>query len=255
VSPLGFMIIGVQKGGTTALSHFLAQHPQVAMAKGKEVHLFDAPDYHIGLSTAEIQHHYQSYFPQDCTAQLCAEATPIYIYWPEIIPELYRYNPALKLIVMLRDPIERALSQYRMERARGFEPWPLSLALLIEPLRLLARNKRHLDSASRHHSYGDRGHYVRQLIALRRVFPDEQILIIDNSELIDAHDRTMERMTEFLDLPTFAVAQEVVFASAEQARPERTARALLWLRFKIANRGLKKLLRDMGYSPDWPWLR
>ena len=75
---LDFMIVGVQKSGTTALSHFLAQHPEIAMAANKEVHLFDAPDYENNWSHEHINCHYEPFFSTAHKAQLYAEATPIY---------------------------------------------------------------------------------------------------------------------------------------------------------------------------------
>ncbi len=251
---LDFMIIGVQKGGTTALSHFLSCHPQVAMASNKEVHLFDAPDYRPGLSQVEINQRYQHYFPRQAEGQLLGEATPIYLYWPEIIPELHRYNPRLKLIVLLRDPVQRAISQYQMERARGYERLPLLLALLLEPLRLWVSAKRPLTSAHRRHSYADRGCYMRQLRQLRRYFPDHQLLLLDNTELAAQHQETLLRVTQFLGLTPMAVAQEEIFSGGYVPQKNILATWLLRLKFKFANRGLRALLAAMGYNPSWPWL-
>ena len=77
---LSFMIIGVQKGGTTALSHFLAQHDEICMADGKEVHLFDAPDFNPKWSADAINQRYAAHFQAASAAQQLGEATPIYLY-------------------------------------------------------------------------------------------------------------------------------------------------------------------------------
>ena len=130
------MIIGAQKCGTTALWEYLSAHPQVGMPKPKEVHLFSAPSYSPNWSPAEIDHRYAPWFAHCPDAQKFREVTPAYLFLPDVAPELKRYNPRLKLIVLLRDSAERTLSHYYMQRARGKERLPISLALLAEPWRL-----------------------------------------------------------------------------------------------------------------------
>lgn len=253
---LDFMIIGVQKGGTTALSHFLAQHDQICMADGKEVHLFDAPEFDPVWTAAEINQRYAPYFQAATDGQLLGEATPIYLYWPEVIAALHRYNPALKLVVLLRDPAERAISQYTMESGRGTEQRPLWQALLLEAIRLRRDTSRAPDSARRCHSYRTRGNYVEQLQNLRRYYPDRQILIIENNELIGQHNQTLARVCAFLGLPDNNLpAPERIFAGDYDKSRHALCRWLLKCWFRRVNRRLKNLLSDMGYSPNWPWLR
>jgi len=256
VRSLDFMIIGVQKGGTTALSHFLAQHDRICMADGKEVHLFDAPDFDSNWSATEINQRYAPYFEAATEGQLLGEATPIYLYWPEVIAALHQYNPALKLVVILRDPAERAISHYIMELGRGIETRPLWQALLLEASRLRRDLGRAPNSARRCHSYRTRGNYASQLHNLRRYFPDRQILIIDNTELVERHHQTLTRVCAFLGLPGTNLPQpERVFAGEYDRGRYRVCRWLLKCWFRPANRRLKNLLSEMGYSPDWPWLR
>lgn len=253
---LDFMIIGVQKGGTTALSHFLAQHDQICMAEGKEVHLFDAPDFDSHWSVDEINQRYAAHFQAATNAQLLGEATPIYLYWPEVIAALHQYNPALKLIVILRDPAERAISHYMMESGRGTEQRPLWLALLLEAVRLRRDSTRDPNSARRCHSYRTRGLYAEQLTNLRCYFPDSQILIIENNELIEQHHQTLARVCTFLGLPCHNLpAPERIFAGQYDKNRYTVCRWLLKCWFGPANRRLKNLLNDMGYSPNWSWLR
>ena len=158
---LDFMTVGAQKCGTTALAHFLSRHPGTGMANPKEVHLFDAPDYSSDWSPEEIDERYRRSF----------EHCPGVVVRGEVACELERYNPELKLIVLLRDPVERAVSQYCMERDRGDEHLPLWLALSSEPFRLhRCRDARQPDSAMRRHSYRRRGLYSLQLRNLYRFF-------------------------------------------------------------------------------------
>ena len=253
------MIIGAQKAGTTALSHFLSQHPDVVMAEGKEVHLFDAQDYSKQWTIDEINQRYAAHFKGANPALLWGEATPIYLYWSQIIPELKRYNPALKLIVILRDPVERAISQYEMEKSRANEDLPLIQALWCEPARLTQEGN-YLGHAHRCHSYMDRGLYAAQITNLRRYFSDEQILILENSALKNQHMETLKKIYEFLGVDAdYNIPSEKVFSGVYRNRRSSLYLGLIKLllrkRFRSANLKLKALLIDMGMSPDWRWLK
>lgn len=256
---LDFMIIGAQKAGTTALSYFLAQHPDVVMAKGKEVHLFDAQDYSADWSQDKINQRYAAHFDGANPAALWGEATPIYLYRPEIIPELKRYNPALKLIVILRDPAERAISHYEMEAARSNEDLPLWQALWCEPKRLKQEGEQ-LGHAHRCHSYVDRGLYAAQIDCVRHHFSDQQILILENNALKNQHAETLKKVFEFLAVDAgYHVSEESVFSGEYRHKDSSLyyslIKKLLRWRFQSANAKLKLLLTDMGISPSWRWLK
>jgi hypothetical protein len=253
---LDFMIVGVQKGGTTALSFFLAQHPQLAIAECKEVHLFDAPEYVQGSSRETINAGYSPHFSGASIDALWGEATPIYCYWLEIAAELQRYNSALKLIIILRDPVERAISQYAMEKARGDESLPLWLAFLLEPYRLWRDSSRRPGGARRCHSYCSRGNYNRQLENLRKHFSDEQILVIENSELNNHHHQSLQKVCNFLQVSSEQLPEAATIFSGDYDRSHYPVlRWLLGCYYRWSNRALKRTLIAMGYSPNWSWLR
>ena len=239
-----FMIVGVQKGGTTALAEFLGQHPQIGMARPKEVHLFDAEDYPADAPPTALDERYRPHFAHCPGARLRGEATPIYLFLPEIAAQLKRYNPALKLIVLLRDPVERALSTHRMQRARGREPLPFALALLAERWRL--RRDPHPSaqrSALREHAYRRRGLYADQLANLFAVFDRRQVLILRNEALLRQHAAILRRAFAFLGVDdSIPVPPAVVFPTTHQDGPHRLACALLRLSYRPANRRLGRLL-------------
>lgn len=120
-----FFVAGVQKGGTTALDAMLRQHPEIAMAREKEVHFFD--DESIDWSAPDYGRLHAAYDAGE--RRLRGEATPIYTYWPNALERLRAYNPAAKIIVGLRHPAFRALSHWRMETARGVEAFSFSEAI------------------------------------------------------------------------------------------------------------------------------
>jgi hypothetical protein len=228
------------------------------MAKGKEVHLFDGSDYSADWSADKINQRYATHFEGVNPTALWGEATPIYLYRPEIIPELKRYNPALKLIVILRDPVERAISHYEMERARSNEDLPLWQALWCESKRL-AEEGGHLGHAHRCHSYVERGLYAAQINCVRQHFSDEQILILENDALKNQHVETLKKVCEFLAVDgAYSIPAESVFSGDYRNKYSSLyyslIKMLLRWRFRSANVKLKMLLVGMGISPSWRWL-
>ena len=240
-----FMIIGVQKGGTTALGQFLAQHPQIGMAEPKEIHLFDAEDYAPETPVADLDAHYRRHFPHCPAAQIRGEATPTYLFFPEIAPALKRYNPALKLIVLLRDPVQRALSAHRMQRTRGREHLPFALALLAEPWRLQRdRHPRRHRSATREHAYRRRGLYAAQLENLYAAFDSAQVLVLRSEDLRHHHEAVLHRVFNFLGVeqPATVPPPAIVFPTEHNDGRHRLACALLRLSYARATRRLRHLL-------------
>ena len=196
---VGFMIVGAQKCGTSALWEYLGAHPQVGMSSPKEVQLFSSPDYSSNWSPQQIDRRYAPWFQHCSEAEVRGEVTPIYLFFPEVAAELKRYNPDLKLIVLLRDAAERAISNYYMQRARGKEKAPLWRALLAEPWRLRrCANSRDWGSPTRVCSYRARGLYSLQLRNLHRHFPRHQVLIVRSRDLQQDHQAVLRRVFAFL---------------------------------------------------------
>ena len=217
---LDFMVIGAQKGGTKALYRFLGQHPEIGMPSRKEVHLFDAPEYSHDWTPEQIDERYRPFFEHCPDARIRGEATPIYLYFPEIARELARYHPELKLIVLLRDPVERAISHYYMEKGRDWEHRSLWWALLCEPFRLrLCKDPRADRSAMRVGSYRARGLYSLQLRNLYRFFDREQVLIVHNRDLREDHDAVLRRVFAFL-----GVSDEIRIAPGVHNEGKRSGR-------------------------------
>lgn len=197
-----FLIGGVQKGGTSALASFLGQHPGVRLPVGKEAHVFDAPDFDEAWDAEAVDRRYAPHYPGDAGAALHGDATPIYCFHPRLVHRIARYNPAMRWILILRHPVDRAVSHYRMERGRGHEAWPLWAAALFEPWRLAGhRDDFAQDSPLRRHSYLARGDYARQLDTLYAAFPPAQVLLLRNEDLAGTPEATMRRVWDFLDLP------------------------------------------------------
>ena len=188
-----FLIAGVQKGGTTALYDYLADYPDVALSRVKEVHFFDdetrdwsRPDYgayHAGFEAPG--------------GRPCGEATPIYLYWPNALERIAAYNPAMRLVVTLRDPVERAWSHWRMEYARGAELQPFAWCIRQGRQRLFASEPW---GFHREFSYVERGFYAEQLARLFEIFPREQALVIRAEDLRADPGPVLNQVRRFIGL-------------------------------------------------------
>ena len=242
---LGFMIVGAQKCGTTALAHFLSQHPEIGMASPKEAHLFDSPNYSTDWTAKDIDERYLPHFRHCTGAAICGEATPIYMFLPGIARELKRYNPDLKLIVLLNDPVERAISHYYMEKHRDQEHRPLWLALLSEPMRLRrCEDVRAHGSAMRTWSYRRRGLYSVQLRNLYRFFDRDRVLVVRTRDLRQRHDYVLGRVCAFLGVSEHVrIKPEVVFEGERRGRKHRAVSAALRVTYLAELVRLYALLR------------
>ena len=247
-----FVVGGTQKGGTSALAQFLGTHPEICLPRHKEVHLFDAPDFPRHATRSEINLRYRQAFPQELTGRIVGEATPIYMYLPWVAPRIRQYNPAMKWILLLRDPVERAISHYRMERERGAEWLPFGAALRLESLRRWwDRGWTAWRSSLRTHSYLDRGYYSRQLTNLWQSFPREQVLVLTSNQLRLQHDQTLQRVYAFLGVNdrTFLPEPTTVFATENKTPVSPAARA--WMRRRFAAE-IPKLEQMLGRSfSEW----
>ena len=238
-----FVVAGVQKGGTSALAHFLSQHPALAMAS-REGHIFDSPDYSEDWTPEEIDVRYARRIERRPAAAACGESTPLYLFLPDVAAELHRYNPAMKVIVILRDPVERALSHYAMERGRGNEHRPLWIALLAERRRLRrCPDPRAPESAARRHSYRSRGLYGVQLRNLFAVFPPNQVLVLRSEDLLRRHDETLKNVFAFLGVSvSVRISPETVFKGPGLGGKHAVLRWLLRLFYAADSRRLRAIM-------------
>jgi hypothetical protein len=191
---VAFIIAGTQKGGTTALDSYLRQHPDVCMARVKEPHFFDTDEYFT--SHAVDYQHYHDFFPPDAAPRLCGEATPIYMYWHDAPRRIWEYNPKIKLILLLRNPITRAYSHWNMETRRAIENLSFTQALATEAERCRSA----APYQHRHYSYQDRGFYSEQLRRLWRFFPPAQTLVLKSEYLRQHPQRFFDQVCDFLHI-------------------------------------------------------
>ena len=192
-----FLGIGVQKGGTTTLHELLKGHPGVVLPSGKELHYFSL---HYSLGEAW----YAGQFTTAREGMVYGEITPYYIFHPLAASRIFEFRPQMKLIVLLRDPVERALSQLFHSQRLGLDPLDPLAALEAEAERLvsadavIAAGGRH--SSHQEHSYLARSRYEFQLARYQALFPAEQLLVLRSEDLFEKPQRLWERVQLFLGI-------------------------------------------------------
>ncbi|ATE64044.1 sulfotransferase domain-containing protein [Rhizorhabdus dicambivorans] len=211
---VSFLVAGVQKGGTSALFEYLRDLAGVQMPAVKEAHFFD--DETVDWSAPDYRR-YHALFADD--ARLRGEATPIYIYWPNSLERIARYNPAMRIILLFRDPIERAWSHWKMEYAKRKETHPFAWCIREGRARLADADL----SAPGYHrvfSYVERGFYGQQVERLFGLFPHEQCLLLRSEELDTDPTGTIDRICTFLRIPgPGTVPSRTVHAARTMAYP------------------------------------
>nr|WP_237417925.1 sulfotransferase domain-containing protein [Actinomadura rayongensis] len=202
-------MVGTQRGGTTSLFRALAPHPSVVPPNfHKGVHYFDV-NYPRGLGW------YRGHFPlrpiagrpDGAARPLAFESAGYYMHHPLAAERIAADLPGVKLIALLRDPVERAYSAHKHELARGFETEPFERALDLEPERLAGEVERikadpaYVSHSHRHHSYIDRGQYAEQIERLYALFGRERVLVTFAEDFFSEPEAVYDRILDFLDLP------------------------------------------------------
>jgi hypothetical protein len=252
------LICGAQRCGTTSMYRTLSQHPSVLKAVlHKGVHYFDT-GYDRGPRW------YAAHFPLRMTAARVArrtgqtpvtfESSPYYLFHPLAAERFARDLPGVKVITLLRDPVERAYSAHAHELARGFETEPFERALELEDERVegeaekLAADPGYQSHSHQHHAYVRRGRYIEQLERLERLLGRDRMLVVDSEDFFTDPEPVWASVTEFLGLPWDG---EPVF-ERHNARPrspmDESLRARLHESFAPYD---DRLTKWWGRTPSW----
>ena len=205
-----FFIGGVQKGGTTSLYHALVQHPQIIPAKNKEIFYYGTTsNYNKGLSF--YKPHFATKFYKYLhqlrlgKSAFCIEASTNTIDSTEAPKRILNDNPQAKIIFVLRNPVDRAFSHYKMAVRRGWELAGFEEALELEKQRISEGLVHPLSDPNHNYAYQrlgytSRGIYVNHLKRWLKEFPAEQILILSSEEFFEDPQKAFVEMCEFLKL-------------------------------------------------------
>ena len=195
-----FLIIGAQKCGTSSLFYYLKQHPQLALPSKKEIHYFDL-NYQNGLNW------YKSFFPFKFTNRKSGEASPYYLFHPHVPKRVQEVCPKVRLIVMLRNPVDRAYSHYQMLRKLEIEPIS-SFEMAIEQennrmegqLEHFNQNPHYKSMEYRMFSYLSRGKYTHQIKHWLQFFSIDQFLFIKSETFFSSPNQELRRVYDFLEI-------------------------------------------------------
>ncbi len=248
-----FLLIGGQRCGSTSLYTTLCGHPQVLAGAHKEPHFFD--NNHL-----RGEDFYRRLFPLRAHLRarraITGEATTHYLSHPAVPERVAAMLPDVRLIAILRDPVERAYSHYQLAHRNGREPLSFEQALAAEPERLAGEEARLLsDPAYRGEAYGvqsyrTRGLYLEQLERWWAMFPPERLLVLRSEDMFERPGEVYAQTVAFLGLrpdaarTAFAARNQVVYSSM---LPE--TRAELAAFYAEPNSRLEQRLgRSMGWQ-------
>lgn len=218
-----FLCIGAQKAGTTTLQALLAGHPQVFLPEVKELQFFSLQHR---LGPAWYGRHYQAALPH----QRCGEITPYYLFHPLAPQRIQALLPAARLIVLLRDPVERTLSGLFHSIRLGLESLPPEQALAAEAERLAGAEAQLRAGLPHHshqvHSYLSRSRYGPQLERYERLFAPEQVLLLRAEDLFARPELVWPRLLAFLELEPWSLPPQLPFRNAGAGEADQVPAAL-----------------------------
>jgi len=254
-----FLVIGAHKCGTTSLFKYLYGHPNVIKPATKEIHFFDR-GYHRGGEW------YASRFPRlmpevalralrsgDCVT---GEASPSYMLHPLVPMRAHAMLPDAKLIAILRNPVDRAYSHWRVASRKKWDSLDFESAIDAEParmeghLRAIETDPARVDMDFYYHSYPTRGHYAEQLRRWLNFCPKDRLLVLKSEDMFSKPEHVFSRAVEFLGLPAWNPKEFAVHnqgTGSASSIPD-AARMRLEIYFEPLN---AKLREEFGSHLNW----
>ncbi|WP_336921898.1 sulfotransferase domain-containing protein [Aquipuribacter sp. SD81] len=252
-----FVVAGAQRCGTTSLFRALAAHPDVvAPLPGKGVHHFDTASAYV-----RGPEWYLGHFPLAAPARTrtggrarTGEASPYYLFHPLAAERIATTVPLARVVVLLRDPVERAFSAWKQERGRGFETEDFERALDLEPERLAGEEERirnepgYQSFSHQHHAYVARGRYADQLERMSSALAPGTLFVAETQDVLADDGETWDALLRHLDLRAWR-PPEVPRANARPSTPmPDRLRARLESQFHDSD---SRLAPFLGKAPSW----
>ena len=192
IAQLDFVLAGAQKSGTTALHYFLSRHPDICLGDQQEIHFFDNDAMFVGEPNYEELH---KHYPSIAPSAIAGDCTPSYLYHEPAMQRIWNYNPKIKLLILLRNPVERAFAHWNMQRYRGREPLDFFDAIREEGTRIAGAPP----AEARRFAYLERGFYGRQLERVFKFFPREQLKVVKSEDFKEKQRQTLASIFSFLE--------------------------------------------------------
>ncbi|MFI5491406.1 sulfotransferase family protein [Actinoplanes sp. NPDC051859] len=256
-----FLVIGTKRGGTTSLWRYLIQHPLVPRLfpawNTKTSHYFEE-------NWLRGEAWYRSHFPtrrqraalerKHGGPSKVGEAAPLYMFHPMVAGRVADLMPRARMIVLLRDPVERAYSHWKERRGEGVEPLDFAAALAAEDSRTAGERERLLadpDAFSEPYdwySYRARGRYLEHLEPWLERFDASQLCIVGSETLYRKPAETYAQILDFLGLPPYELPAYDVFNDRPSQGMDDAVRAELSAYYRPYNAALEARL---GMTFDW----
>lgn len=210
-----FLIIGSQKCGTSSLYRNLVRHPFVFPAVDKEIYFFNNSYNYFQKGVDWYKSHFPSFLYKYYITHICkndfltGEATPGYIFHPHAPRRISELLPTVKIIILLRNPVDRAYSHYYHEVTRKRETASFEDAITMEEERLrgefdrITNDENYKSTKYVHYSYLLRGIYIDQLKRVYNYFHENQIIILKSEDFFREPQTTFQRVFQFLKLPNW----------------------------------------------------
>ncbi|GGQ55914.1 sulfotransferase family protein [Couchioplanes azureus] len=256
-----FLVIGTKRGGTTSLWRYLIQHPLVPRLfpawNTKTSHYFEE-------NWPRGEAWYRSHFPtrrQRAALERkhggpckVGEAAPLYMFHPLVAGRVADLMPQARMIVLLRDPVERAFSHWKERRGEGVEPLDFAAALAAEESRTAGEKARleaepgYFSPAFDWYSYRARGRYLEHLEPWLERFDRSQLFIVASETLYREPAQTYARILDFIGLPAFELPAYDVYNDRPSKGMDDSVRAELSAYYRPYNAALEERL---GMTFDW----
>lgn len=256
-----FLVIGTKRGGTTSLWRYLIQHPLVPRLfpawNTKTSHYFEE-------NWPRGEAWYRSHFPtvkqraalerKHGAPPKVGEAAPLYMFHPLVASRVAQLMPRARMVVLLRDPVERAYSHWKERRTEGVEPLDFAAALAAEESRTAGEREKlladpdYFSEAFDWYSYRARGCYLEHLTPWLDHFDREQLLFVASETLYREPAATYARILDFIGLPPYDLGAYDVFNDRPSKGMDDEVRAELTAYYRPHNAALAERL---GMTFDW----
>jgi hypothetical protein len=256
-----FLIIGTKRGGTTSLWRYLIQHPLVPRLfpawNTKTSHYFEE---NWGRGEAWYRSHFPTARHRAALARKhggtskVGEAAPLYMYHPLVAERVAALMPQARVIVLLRDPVERAYSHWKERRTEGVEPLSFPEALAAEATRTAGERERliadptYSSTAYDWFSYRERGVYLDHLEPWLDHFDRSQLLVMASETLYRDPAGSYAKVLDFIGLPPHELPSYDVFNDRPSQGMDDAVRAELTDFYRPHNAALAQRL---GMTFDW----
>jgi len=252
-----FLIIGAAKCGTSSLYDYLMQHPCVGKSLTKQIHFFDRyPDRGLSWYKVCFPFKWQKFYVEKILRKhfSTGESTPHYMTHPLAAKRAYDMLPNAKIIVMLRNPIDRAYSHYQMLFDYKQEVLSFEEAIEIEKERIAGEYEKMLQNVDNtgknfpHRAYLTSGKYAKQIEEWQKYYPKEQFFIIKSEDFNNNPSKIYNQVLKFLELPPhdLKIYEKIRKRNYQKMNPDTRKKLVDY--FKPLNQRLYKLL-EMEF--DW----